>query len=114
MWGHLWAHLVAAGLLRDLLNLALATVLGHAVLWPRWRAHRKAQRQAEADRKVIADRLDTDTPGGLGDLMPKIINTGPVPTVDAVPVTNHPSVINSTDTHPSDHPKATSGGGGTK
>jgi hypothetical protein len=46
--------------------------------------------------------------------MPKIINTGPPPTVDANPVTNHPAVITSVDTHPSDKPKPTSGGGGTK
>jgi hypothetical protein len=42
--------------------------------------------------------------------MAKIIVTGqPVPTS---PATGHTS--NSTDTHPSDHPKPASGGGGTK
>lgn len=46
--------------------------------------------------------------------MPKIINTGPVPTTDAVPVTNHPTTVTSSDTYPSDHVKATGGGGGTK
>lgn len=46
--------------------------------------------------------------------MPKIINTGPVPTTDAVPVTNHPAVQASSDTYPADHVKASSGGGGTK
>jgi hypothetical protein len=46
--------------------------------------------------------------------VPKIINTGAVPTTDAVPVSNHPATVNSTDTHPSDHGKATIGGGGTK
>jgi len=44
--------------------------------------------------------------------MPKIRNTGAPPTVDAVPVTNHPATVNSVDTAPSDHPKASSGGGG--
>jgi hypothetical protein len=48
--------------------------------------------------------------------MPKIINTGPVPTVDAVPVTNHPAALAaaSSDTYPSDHAKPATGGGGTK
>ena len=46
--------------------------------------------------------------------MPKIVNTGIVPTTDAVPVTNHPATVNSTDTYPGDHVKATLGGGGTK
>ena len=47
--------------------------------------------------------------------MPKIINTGPVPTTDAVPVTNHPATnTTSSDTYPADHAKATVGGGGTK
>jgi hypothetical protein len=45
--------------------------------------------------------------------MAKIINTAPVPTVDAVPVTNHPAP-NSSDTYPSDRPKAAAGGGGAK
>jgi hypothetical protein len=44
--------------------------------------------------------------------MAKIINTGPVPSIDANPVTNHPATINSTDTHGSDHPKPHAGGGG--
>jgi hypothetical protein len=46
--------------------------------------------------------------------MPKIINTGAVPTTDASPVTNHPAVLTSTDSHPSDKAKPTPGGGGTK
>lgn len=47
--------------------------------------------------------------------MPKIINTAAVPTVDAVPVTNHPAAgTTSSDTYPADHVKATTGGGGTK
>lgn len=47
--------------------------------------------------------------------MPKIINTAAVPTVDAVPVTNHPAAGGtSTDTYPGDHVKPTGGGGGTK
>jgi hypothetical protein len=45
--------------------------------------------------------------------MPKIINTGAPPTTDANPITNHPTTITSKDTHPSDHAKASSGGGGT-
>jgi hypothetical protein len=45
--------------------------------------------------------------------MPKLINTGPVPTIDAVPATNHPATTNSTATFPSDHKKPASGGGGT-
>jgi hypothetical protein len=46
--------------------------------------------------------------------MPKIINTGPVPSVDAVPLTNHPATVASSDTYPSDHAKPSVGGGGTK
>jgi hypothetical protein len=47
--------------------------------------------------------------------MPKIIATGAAPTVDAVPVTNHPATpAASTDTYPSDHAKPATGGGGTK
>lgn len=43
--------------------------------------------------------------------MAKIIRTGEqLPTS---PVTGHPAA-NSVDTHPSDHPKPASGGGGTK
>lgn len=42
--------------------------------------------------------------------MPKIVNTGAQIAVDATP-TGH-ATQNSTDTHPSDHPKASSGGGG--
>jgi hypothetical protein len=45
--------------------------------------------------------------------MPKLICTGPVPTVDAVPVTNHPATGNSTATFPADHKKPASGGGET-
>ena len=45
--------------------------------------------------------------------MPKIRNTGAPPTTDAAPVTNHPSTVSSVDTHPSDHAKASLGGGGT-
>ena len=67
--GHLWAHLVAAGLLRDLLSAAVAVLTGHVVLWRPWRAHRRAQAQAAADRRLIADRLDTSTPGGITDLV---------------------------------------------
>ncbi len=44
--------------------------------------------------------------------MPKIVNTGAPVTVDATPA-GHAAQA-STDTHPSDHPKASSGGGGTK
>lgn len=43
--------------------------------------------------------------------MPKIINTGAPVTIDATP-SGH-ATQNSTDTHPSDHKKATIGGGGT-
>jgi hypothetical protein len=46
--------------------------------------------------------------------MPKIINIGARPTTDAVPGTNHPSTVESSDTYPSDHAKPTPGGGGTK
>jgi len=46
--------------------------------------------------------------------MPKITNTGPVPTTDAAPVTNHPTTLTSTDSYPADHVKPTTGGGGTK
>jgi hypothetical protein len=47
--------------------------------------------------------------------MPKIINIGAPPTVDAVPVTNHPAAGGtSSDTYPADHAKPTTGGGGTK
>ena len=105
--GHLWASLVAAGLYRDLLATGVATAAGHVVLWRPWRAHRRTQ-------QLIADRLDASTPGGLGGLtgegMAKIIKTGEqTPTS---PVTGH--TANSVDTHPADHPKPASGGGGTK
>lgn len=42
--------------------------------------------------------------------MAKIINTGAPLSVDAT-VTGH-AASNSTDTHPSDHPRPASGGGG--
>jgi len=58
----LWAHLVAAGLLHDLLGTGIAVAAGHAALWRPWRAHRRTQ-------KLIADRLNTRTPGGLADLV---------------------------------------------
>jgi len=64
----LWAHLVAAGLLHDLLSTSIGTSAAAAVGWKPWRAHRKAQRQAAADRALIADRLDSSTPGGITDL----------------------------------------------
>ena len=45
--------------------------------------------------------------------MPKIRNIGTPPTTDANPITNHPATPSaSVDTHPSDHAKASSGGGG--
>ena len=58
----IWHHFVRLGGPHDLLNTAIniggATLVG----WLPWRRHRQAQ-------KTIADRLDTTTPGGLGDLV---------------------------------------------
>ena len=107
MWEHAWSwllvhepqYLFGAGT-----GAAVTRVLG----W-RPRAHARLQRQ-------IADRLDTATPGGLAELtgrleeMAKIISTG----VATGATTAGAAVANSVDTHPSDHPKPSSGGGGTK
>lgn len=64
MLGHAWARLVADGLLRDILAAAVGGAITPALAWRPWRAHQKRQ-----DR--IIDLLDTSTPGGLADLVPK-------------------------------------------
>jgi hypothetical protein len=56
-----WQWLVDQGLYRDLLATTVAMTGAHLVLWRPLRRHRRVQEQ-------IADRLDTSTPGGLGDL----------------------------------------------
>ena len=57
----IWHHLVALGLLKDLLGVAVNVGGGAAAAYLPWKRHRQAQ-------ALIADRLDTTTPGGLGDL----------------------------------------------
>lgn len=58
----IWHHLVALGLLKDLLSTGVGLAGAAAGGWLPWKRHRQAQ-------KTIADRLDTTTPGGLGDLV---------------------------------------------
>ena len=57
-------HLVALGLWKDVLSTSVGLGGAAAGGWLPWRRHRRTQ-------QAIADRLDTSTPGGLGDLVPK-------------------------------------------
>jgi hypothetical protein len=57
----IWQWLVAQGLIKDVIAAAVAVVVGHAVAWRPWRAHRR-----RLDK--IVDALDTKTPGGLADV----------------------------------------------
>ena len=59
-----WHHLVSLGLLKDLLGVGVNVTGGAAAAYLPWKRHRQAQ-------TLIADRLDTTTPGGLGDLTPR-------------------------------------------
>lgn len=58
-----WHHLVALGLLKDALAVVVNITGASLAAWLPWKRHRQAQ-------ALIADRLDTTTPGGLADLTP--------------------------------------------
>lgn len=57
----LWHWLEAQGFVRDVVGTVVALAGAHFVGW-RPHHHQKVQEK-------IADRLDTTTPGGLGDLV---------------------------------------------
>lgn len=57
----LWHWLEAQGLVKDLVGTVVAITCAHLAGW-RPGKHQRTQEQ-------IADRLDTDTPGGLHDVV---------------------------------------------
>lgn len=57
-----WGWLVAQGLYKDLLATVVAAVAGHLAAYLPLRAHRRRQDK-------IADLLNTDTPGGLAEVV---------------------------------------------
>lgn len=57
----LWHWLEDQGAVRDLVATTIAVASAHVAGW-RPRKHQRTQEQ-------IADRLDTDTPGGLSDVV---------------------------------------------
>jgi hypothetical protein len=60
-WVALWHWLEAQGFVRDVVGIPVALVSAHLAGWHP-RRHLRVQEQ-------IADRLDTSTPGGLGDVV---------------------------------------------
>lgn len=70
-----WDWLVVQGgiyhaLVTVVLGLVVGWGLGTAKFVPAWRRH-------EEQQKVIADRLDTRTPGGLGDVVAAVREAKP-------------------------------------
>lgn len=66
-WVHAGHWLQANGFWVAVVAWSVFTTLTAAVAWLPWKRHRKAQ-------KLIADRLDTSTPGGLTDVVQAIGN----------------------------------------
>lgn len=57
----LYYALVNAGLWHDILNWGIGAVLGFLLARVPWRRHKREQAR-------LMDRLDAETPGGLGDI----------------------------------------------
>jgi len=65
-------HWLAAwwDLLSATVGALVALGVAHAIRWlPAWRRWEKGRHKAQETQELIADRLDTRTPGGLADLM---------------------------------------------
>ena len=67
--GHIGHWLVANGLYKDILATSIAAVVARLAAWRPLRDHARRQ-----DR--IADLLDTDSPGGLTDLLDELKKRG--------------------------------------
>ena len=61
--------LVEAGLWRDLLAASVGVAVGHVFAW---RPLRKIARQHAEQQAKIADLLNTDSPGGLAEVVREI------------------------------------------
>jgi|HubBroStandDraft_5_1064220.scaffolds.fasta_scaffold463544_1 hypothetical protein len=57
--------LVAAGLWHDALNWGVGAVLGFMLARVPWKRH---QKKTAAQQAELMDRLNADTPGGLGEI----------------------------------------------
>jgi hypothetical protein len=57
--------LVMAGLWHDALNWGVGALLGFALARIPWKRH---QKKRAADQAELMDRLNADTPGGLGEI----------------------------------------------
>lgn len=60
-----WSWLVANGLYRDLLAASIAILVTHIFAWRPWRKHVQRQKQ-------MIDLLNTQTPGGMKDVVDEL------------------------------------------
>lgn len=60
-----WNWLVANNLLKDVIQLAVAAIFGFFLGRLPWKHLKKQQAKNQA---AVMDKLDADTPGGLGDI----------------------------------------------
>lgn len=63
----IWNYLVSIGLYRDLLATTIALTGARLIAWRPLKRHTRQQ-------ALIADRLDTTTPGGLGTVHQQLVD----------------------------------------